>query len=142
LLFEAGKLLARKIAQSPGIQSHSIDVILEVGSGTYPGLGISLASALQQTPGVLVKDDVKVICNTWSDKEVSPVFRDARVLKVIIVTAARTPDLAKKMEEFISVVKTGMSTTSDVVVKICSLVCMDVPSGIEKHINGLLLIEE
>lgn len=137
LLRPAGELLAQKISNATGISSHSIDVILDIGSGEYPGLGASLAYALIGDPNVSLKSDVKLICLTWDD-ELPLMFKDARVLKILIVTAARTPEISRKIQDLIGRVQSGTSNSSDVAVKICSLVCLnDEASTTEKHIDGI-----
>jgi hypothetical protein len=138
LLRSAGELLAQKISNATGISSHSIDVILDIGSGKYPGLGASLAYALLGDANVSLKSDVKVMCITWDD-ELPLMFKDARVLKILIVTAARTPMISKQIQDFIARVQDGTSNSSDVAVKICSLVCLnDQASTTEKHIDGIM----
>lgn len=142
LLRSAGELLAQKITKAPGISSHSIDVILDIGSGKYPGLGVSLAYALMGDANVSLKSDFKVISTTWDDVDLPLMFKDARVLKIFIVTAARTPETSKKIKNFIELVQNGTSNSSDVAVKICSLVCLnDQDSTTEKHIDGIMTMD-
>jgi hypothetical protein len=139
LLRSAGELLAQKITKAPGISSHSIDVILDIGSGQYPGLGMSLAYALVGDVNVSLKGDLKVVCTTWDDVDLPLLFKDARVLKILVVTAARTPEISKKIQDFINRVQDRTSNSSDVAVKICSLVCLnDQASTTEKHIDGIM----
>lgn len=140
LLLAAGMLFADRLGQAAGIRSQMIDVILEVGSGKYPGLGLALAHACQGVSDLQISESLRVICQRWDDTEVSQVFHDARVLKIVIVSAARTPDISAKIEALIKLVKRGMSTDVDVVLKVCSLVCMN-QNPDEKHVDGILLIE-
>lgn len=90
---------------------------------------------------VSLKSDFKVICTTWDD-ELPLMFKDARVLKILIVTAARTPEISKKIQDFIERVQSGTSNSSDVAVKICSLVCLNgQASTTEKHIDGIMTMD-
>jgi hypothetical protein len=141
LVCEAGEFLAQKIAKTLSNLPNTIDVILDVRSGEYPGLGLSVANALMKTSEVLVKSGLKVVPYKWGD-ELPSVFREVRIMKVLIVSAARTPAISKKMETFTELIQNTTGISCDAVLKICSLVSLnDQVNTTEKHIDGLSVVE-
>ena len=152
LILTAGDLLAERISRAPGIGSHSIDAIVEVGSGKDYGLGLALSLGLTKIASaegsnLKINPEHKIFCYSWDDTEVAPIFRELRTIKVVIVTASKTAETARKLNDFIDTMKSGMSNNSDFIIKICSLVGLNNPDdtvipinvGSDKNIFGTLI---
>lgn len=129
LLQQAGELLAGKIVKSPGMTSVSgqITAIFEVGSGLYPGLGLSVAQALVQYPTMNFKD-LRIICSSWNNPQLPTLASKSSSgntgPSVLIVTSSRTYESAKRMNAFVKVLRDQVGVGVNIA-GIVSLVCLE-----------------
>lgn len=139
-LFEAGKALAKKVSSLAGFNERKIDAVIGVDSGKFPGLCYAFTHALSETSGVQLNPDMKVLHYTWDETNFSPVLR-SKSLNIIIVTAARTPDLAERMRIFTGNMRKAMSATTEPFIQVCSVVCMNSPSP-DRYVNLVTIVIE
>jgi len=122
LLTDAGELMYKRITQASGLTINKINMVIEIGCGSYPGLGNSIAAALLRSTNAKT-ENLQIFHVNWGYTEIPKKLRESKGLTALIVTAAKTAELTKKMQTFIDDLR-GKVTGGIQFCAVCSLVSL------------------